>query len=291
MSIENFISGERFQALADVSVIPIGSGTGEKECDFVVAQQTNNNYKAFYYDSSTKVLPDYIQGSKSIFVNTWTLNKFFSTIFPLLSNKYVFISHNSDILFTEEYARCLNEDKVLSWYSQNASTVHPKLFAVPIGIANQQYQHGNINLIKQVLKSNYPKTNLIFKNFDIHTNFHARSQIDTITTNHGIQMTSRMDQMDYLSNIAKSIFCISPPGNGVDCHRVWECLFLKTIPVIKWDICYEQFKHLPILFIEDWNQVTPEFLISKIPTFACLLQNSLPELNMLYWKHKILNEL
>ena len=104
-------------------------------------------------------------------------------------------------------------------------------------------------------------------------------------------MTSRMDQMDYLSNIAKSIFCISPPGNGVDCHRVWECLFLKTIPVIKWDICYEQFKHLPILFIEDWNQVTPEFLISKIPTFACLLQNSLPELNMLYWKHKILNEL
>jgi hypothetical protein len=51
MELDQFISGERFQALADISIIPYGSGNGEKECYFVKEQQKNNNYKVFYYDN------------------------------------------------------------------------------------------------------------------------------------------------------------------------------------------------------------------------------------------------
>jgi hypothetical protein len=289
MSVENFISGEKFQALADVSIIPLGTEVGEKECGFVIDQQKNNNYNVFYYDLSTDTLPDYVQKSKTIFVNTWTLNKFFRTIFPLLTGEYIFISHNSDISFTEEYAHYLNEDKVLCWYSQNISIKHPKLFAIPIGIANQQYEHGNIDLLSKVLEGKYLKTNLVFKNFDVHTNLGARSQIDLITRQNNILMSPRTDQTNYLTSIAKSFFCISPPGNGVDCHRVWECLYLKTVPVIRWDVCYEQFKHLPILFIDDWCKVTKEFLSNQIPTFTNLLHKNLSELDINYWKNKILN--
>lgn len=289
MNIKDFITGERFQALADVSVIPEGNAVGESNCDFVIKQQQNNNYTTFYYNALTNTLPDYVQNARTIFVNNWTLDKFFNIIFPLLKNKYIFISHNSDSAFTDAYNNYLNNEKVIKWYSQNKALYHEKLFALPIGIANQQYPHGNLELLSQIINSSLDKQYLSYKNFDIYSNFQVRSHVDHITSQNGIQMNPKTDQVNYLTSIAKSIFCISPPGNGVDCHRVWECLFLKTIPIIKWDTCYEQFKHLPILFIDDWCKVTKEFLSNQIPTFTNLIHNDFPELDMNYWKNKILN--
>jgi hypothetical protein len=287
MNIEDFITGERFQALADVSIIPEGDLVGESNCDFVIKQQQNNSYKTFYYNSCTNTLPDYVQNARVIFVNTWTLDKFFSIIFPLLKNEYVFISHNSDSAFSNSYINYLNEKKVIKWYSQNKTLNHEKLFALPIGIANQQYPHGNLELLNQIINTSPDKEHIVYKNFDIYTNFQIRSHIDYITSQNGIAMDSRVDQPNYLTNIAKSIFCVSPPGNGVDCHRVWECLYLKTIPIIKYDNCYEQFKHLPILFIDDWSKVTIDFLNSSVEPFQQNLKNNLVELNMSYWKTNI----
>jgi hypothetical protein len=287
MNNSSFISGERFQALADVSIIPEGSDLGESNCGFVLAQQSNNNYNTFYYNENTLTLPDYVQNARVIFVNTYTLDKFFVKIFPLLQHSYIFISHNSDNAFTEKYTEYLNNCKVKKWFSQNILTHHPKLFSLPIGIANQQYSHGDLNLLASIIKLNNKKENLVYKNFDIYTNFQIRSHIDYITSQNGIAMDSRVDQPNYLTNIAKSIFCVSPPGNGVDCHRVWECLYLKTIPIIKYDNCYEQFKHLPILFIDDWSKVTIDFLNSSVEPFQQNLKNNLAELNMSYWKTNI----
>jgi len=287
MNSEDFITGEKFQALADVSVIPEGDAVGESNCDFVIKQQQNNNYATFYYNTLTDALPDYLQNARVIFVNTWTLDKFFSKIFPLLKNKYIFISHNSDAAFTDAYAHYLNDAKVLKWYSQNIASTHEKLFMLPIGIANQQYPHGNLGLLDNIIDSSYDKQYLVYKNFDIYTNFQVRSSIDYITTRNGIAMSSRSDQTSYLSDLAKSVFCISPPGNGVDCHRVWECLYLKTVPIIKSDICYKQFSHLPILFIDDWHGVTIDFLNSSVINFQQILKNTIPELSMSYWKKTI----
>ena len=287
MNIENFITGERFQALADVSVIPEGNSVGESNCDFVVKQQQNNNYNTFYYNDLTDTLPEYVQNARTIFVNNWTLDRFFNKIFPLLKNKYVFISHNSDAAFTDAYINHLNDKKVLKWYSQNKALNHEKLFALPIGVANQQYPHGNLNLLNQIIDRSSDKQYLAYKNFDIYTNFQARSYIDHITSQNGIVMSIKVDQTNYLTSLAESIFCVSPPGNGVDCHRVWECLYLKTIPIIKYDDCYNQFKHLPILFVDDWHSVTADFLNSSISRFQQILKNTLTELNMTYWKKHI----
>jgi hypothetical protein len=287
MNLEDFITGERFQALADVSVIPEGDSIGESNCDFVIKQQQNNNYKAFYYNALTNILPDYVQNARVIFVNIYTLDKFFSKIFPLLKNKYIFVSHNSDSAFTDSHINYLNDNKVIKWYSQNKTLNHEKLLAIPIGIANQQYTHGNLQLLKQIQGYPLDKKYLAYKNFDLYTNFQARSYIDHITSQNGIVMSSKVDQTNYLTSLAESIFCVSPPGNGVDCHRVWECLYLKTIPIIKYDDCYDQFKHLPILFVDDWHSVTADLLNASIINFQHTLKNTLPELSMSYWKKNI----
>ena len=82
MELNQFISGERIQKLAEISIIPVGDGNGESNCGFVIDQQKNNNYETFYYTGNTPDLPGEVITAKTLFVNTWTLNKFFNYIFP-----------------------------------------------------------------------------------------------------------------------------------------------------------------------------------------------------------------
>lgn len=50
-------------------------------------------------------------------------------------------------------------------------------------------------------------------------------------------------------------FCICPEGNGVDTHRLWECLYLKVVPIV----VNSQFTKLlikyniPMVIIEKWD--------------------------------------
>jgi hypothetical protein len=280
MELDQFISGERFQALADISFIPYGNGNGEKECGFVQTQQINNNYNVFYYDENTTDLPD-MSNVKTIFVNTWTLSKFFNIIFPLLKGSYTFISHNSDLGIDLKYIPYLDSEKVIKWFSQNTYIEHSKLRSLPIGLGNQQYPHGNLQLIKSIIDSNLSKELLVFKNFDVNTNYNERVKADRDTLKNNIPMWPHMQQTEYFTRLAQSAFVISPPGNGIDCHRIWECLYFNAIPIVKNHQCFNQFRHLPILFVDSWDIVTEKFLRDNINRVNNL---GLQELRLDYWR-------
>ena len=47
MELNQFISGERIQKLAEISIIPVGDGNGESNCGFVIDQQKNNKSNIF----------------------------------------------------------------------------------------------------------------------------------------------------------------------------------------------------------------------------------------------------
>ena len=36
-----------------------------------------------------------------------------------------------------------------------------------------------------------------------------------------------------MSELSSYKFALSPEGNGIDCHRTWECLYLGVIPIVK----------------------------------------------------------
>ena len=50
------------------------------------------------------------------------------------------------------------------------------------------------------------------------------------------------------------MFVICPDGNGIDTHRFWEALYLKTIPIIKKNKIsgFLKEKNLPVIILEDW---------------------------------------
>ena len=280
----NFISGETFQEIADVTIALNVESNYDSE--LVKTQLKTTNTKLFVFSENDIIdkLPEDIKNAKIIFVYTHILEYFFSKIFPKIETPIVLISHNSDHGIDERFLTFLSSNKLKKWYCQNRCISHPKLFSLPIGLGNKQWEHGNINLLKTVINKNNIKTNLVYKNFDIATNIAKRKEC--IEKTNWIPFANRTSIENYWEEISRSAFSIAPHGNGIDCHRIWECLYLKTVPIVQYNECFSQFKHLPILYVEDWSEISINFLREKYLKYEHFNLDIL-ELNVLHWKNVI----
>lgn len=101
-----------------------------------------------------------------------------------------------------------------------------------------------------------------------------------------------MDQMESLHRRnLRYPFWLSPRGNGIDCHRTWEALYLGRIPIIAHTSIDPLFEGLPVVFVDDWNQITRAFLEERYKTIMekyhaneYKLERLFPE----YWHQQIL---
>ena len=205
-----------------------------------------------------------------------------------LSEKFNLVTHNSDVNFDHEKI-----DFVLNlfpninvWYTQNLLVEHPKVKPIPIGIANPRWSHGNQDRFTEVQSKKIDKFQNVYVNFNVSTNPRARQEcLDKIGFPYNLQLEKNYPdassikdhdnfvestQERYLKDIASSYFTLSPVGNGVDCHKTWEAIYMKSIPIVTRWYGLEEFKKLgiPILIIDDWSDfkdldLTPE-LYAKI---------------------------
>ena len=273
------ISGETLQSLAEVSLYT--------EITDLISDQVKSLPQRLVRMSDMS--PSDIKAYKVIYVYTHFLDEFFSKFYDHLDN-VILVSHNSDHGIHDRYLKYLEGSNISKWYCQNRETSHPKLFSIPIGLANSQWPHGNQDLITSIKEENNNKEILVYKNFDIGTNYGERQICNNITNNSGIPLSSKTSIEEYWRLLSKSVFVISPPGNGIDCHRIWEALYLRTVPIVKYHESFSQFKHLPILFINDWSEVTISGLRSKVEEFKGDRFINIKELNIKYWRQLIQNE-
>ena len=271
------LAGEQFQSLCN-----IGFYTDTNS----IIQDQNKALNQNIHKISDICVED-IKKYKIIFVYTHFAHDFMHKFLDYLDNVTI-VTHNSDHCINDEHLQYLDHNNINKWFCQNREISHPKLFSIPIGIANSQWPHGNQDVIKSIKENNTVKTNLVYKNFQVDTNHGERALCNHITNNNGILMNNNTSQEEYWNNIKKSLFVISPPGNGIDCHRIWECLYLQSVPIVKYHEALSQFTHLPILFINDWNKVTVDFLKSKIQDYINIDFN-IPDLTLKYWKERIIN--
>jgi len=72
----------------------------------------------------------------------------------------------------------------------------------------------------------------------------------------------------FLYNLSGSKFMICPVGNAIDCHRNWEVIYMRRVPVMTRDPYLEElYKDYPVLFVDDYGQVTKELLIENDDLF------------------------
>ena len=98
------------------------------------------------------------------------------------------------------------------------------------------------------------KDKLFYVNFDIYTNLPEREKC---LRDSDLKLEPKLDFESYLREVARSYFVISPDGNGIDCHKNWEALYLDAIPVVSKGINANHFKNkgIPFLVVDEWSEL------------------------------------
>jgi hypothetical protein len=135
------------------------------------------------------------------------------------------------------------------------------------------------------------KQTLAYLNFNINTYYKERQYVfdkfkNQPWTKIGNIVNTIEGRKQFLRDIKASKFVICPRGNGIDTHRLWETLYMGSIPVVKYEPTHHLFKDLPILFINDWDEVTEEFLNEKYIEITNKEWN-MEKLKLSYWENFI----
>ena len=68
----------------------------------------------------------------------------------------------------------------------------------------------------------------------------------------------------FFNDLYLSKFTFSPEGNGVDCHRHYEALIFKGIPVVEDNPeIMKKYEGLPVLYTHDYSELTEKYLQEK----------------------------
>ena len=190
--------------------------------------------------------------SSKIFCKTEYLNHFLHNF--SIESPFDLLTHNSDVNITSgnyDNAKSL-QPNLRHWYAQNLNCNHEMMRVLPIGLANPKWDHGNQENFKKVRDGRFNKTNILDVCFDLYTNpLERQGCLDAIK----LPMRDRLPFTDHLKQIKSSFFCISPNGNGLDCHRHWEALYLKTVPIVTRSLFTENLKSMgvPVFILDDWE--------------------------------------
>jgi exostosin family protein len=81
--------------------------------------------------------------------------------------------------------------------------------------------------------------------------------------------TKREDLLNYYSETAAHRFVLAPEGNGPDSYRAWEALYLGAIPIVMRSRPMSAFAGLPILFTDDYSELSEDFLERRWQEMSC----------------------
>jgi hypothetical protein len=222
--------------------------------------------------------PEKVKPRDIIFLKKDLIPDFFATLHPRIKSPYILLTHNGDyspIFFKaidhpwqgHDFSPYLDSPKLIVWFAQNIDFQHPKLKALPLGIANNYWEHGNIGMFHNAQRSPVPLEKKLPR---MYVNFSAGS--NPAERNAALNQSKKMSCCDivgrkkparYLEETKQYRYVLSPPGNGIDCHRTWEALLVGSIPIMKRSLLDSLFDELPVIFVDDWSELTEEFLEKK----------------------------
>jgi hypothetical protein len=219
----------------------------KKYCNFILDEN------GFRQQNITRTKP---QTTPIFFVKTDYVDSFFSgSLLP--KESFILLTHNSDHSIGHQYIKYLEYPFLKSWYAQNVNLIHPKLIPIPIGIANSEWPHGDVSTLESVILSDLKKNQLMYANFNVNTNYKQRLYCLKFIDNRYIE--NNVSFQTYLNNTAQAYFSICPLGNGIDSHRIWESLYLKTVPVVEDTYNIRRLQNslnLPIVIVKEWKELT-----------------------------------
>tara|TARA_B100000123_G_C25736728_1_gene431811 strand:+ start:234 stop:1898 length:1665 start_codon:yes stop_codon:yes gene_type:complete len=253
----DFITGEKIQ----------------KMCDHFIGAEENFKVNPNIYKLKDKLIDihkidKYIDNKKNIFCYKTSRFSFDFMIEKLkyMQNPFTLIFHNSDKDFNDKDLIIFEKLPLLQYiYAQNMNVVHERVFPLPIGLANSQWEHGNLKIHQEVYDMHIEKSKDIYFNFKKGTNKIKRDKCYDDIIKKGIKWTNDLPFKEYLIELKKHKYAICPEGNGIDTHRFWECLYMNTIPICLKNRVTEYYKqYFPLIILNDWEELDVNNLVCSV---------------------------
>lgn len=184
------------------------------------------------------------------------------------------------------------------WWGTNVQT--SRAHGIPLGITNATNEselhpiYGNLESMVSVAQEPRVIRNLVYMNFVVATYPSERQRVwdrfsaaPWVTV--GTPVSTHAGRETFLREIRNHSYVFCPRGNGIDTHRLWETLYMGSIPIVRRDLAHAGWEDLPILFVDSWDDVTDERLRTELPRFQTSTW-SLEKLHVGYWIDRIRNE-
>jgi hypothetical protein len=235
-----FLSGDTYASLCDISY----SGNDLSFSKKIDAFPFNQQIRVF--------VPLYLYESFSNWVDGVELD---------LSSFEIFL-HNGDELPSEQsilkLSKIFSKIWAVNWIGDIANVA-----AIPIGLENRKLHTNGVprdfrKLVKRGIPSSLERKNQILVSFSITTNPTERTRaIESLRNVSEIEIVNFQGKVnEYQQELLRSRFVLSPPGNGIDCHRTWEALYLGAIPIVKRKFWPFAHLDLPVVILDDWDDIS-----------------------------------
>jgi len=207
------------------------------------------------------------------------LDNFVRGALPAIQKPFVLITTDGDVSVPSELAPAtvnalLECPWLVSWNTQNYDGYkHPKLAALPIGIdlhtphfcSSPRHQ---VTLLNNIRARRLPPDQLPLRVFcDLGVSLASDERRLAVTElyncDHVDFLKKRISQKAIWHRYAEYPFVLSAPGNGLDCHRTWELLYLGSIVITKTSSLDRLFEGLPVVIIDDWKEVRDKRKLKK----------------------------
>ncbi len=233
----NFISGDKFKNI----------------CDFIVDGNTNiEMLQKLSIEEIKKVF--YEIKDENLVALKELLNKY--------GDKIVVICHNGD---DQSHLKMIKEERFTTKiFSTNVNFESTNVIGIPIGIENYKIGKNGLHnyLAKDLrtlekIKKQKRKIDILV-NFRLRTNKSHRTKVlNLCAQNTYCKLYGHLKMKKLRRKILKSKFVVSPRGNGLDCHRTWETLYLGANPIVmKGDYQSSLLEGLNIHCVDSFSEIS-----------------------------------
>jgi hypothetical protein len=252
MTEPRVISGERFMALADACLVP-----GARRRYHTSMPRFVPDARVVDIDgpppTGEAALPPVLRDADIVYCSTEDLPAAAPWL-DLAPAWRVLLCHNADAVPDEGLLRLLlsgagaaasaaggaavdRSRRVV--FAQNLSVQLPRAFALPIGVANSMWAHGNPDVwaaaaaaaaAAAVAHGAAAKPHAVVRTA-MGATHGSRAVVAAVARPDLVQLPP-CGVAEYAAQLARARFVLCPPGNGPDAHRLWEALAVRTVPVV-----------------------------------------------------------
>ena len=284
LSSDPFISGETFRLMADIKLVSLTMKSILKAKNRIESLFLKGNFHVVIFVDLHCTL-DTIGQEKIIHL--------MRLIRKPPNAKISVVFHNHDIVPGADF---FLEIKKLSiqCYSPNVLDSAYGVVPIPLGLENRYFhRNGVIRYFPTsrdlVSKNIHTRPVGVFASFGINTNPSERQPVAELAMQYGHKFYEvRIQPEEFRKKLSESLFVLSPPGNGIDCHRTWESIYFGAIPVVMRDkLARSLFEDLPIHVVDDWEEICSLDRQELEKLYTSLVSKTDEKAYYKYWKNLI----